>query len=30
MAGAAWSAGGNSASWRWLFAYFVVIAIGEL
>jgi len=30
MAGAAWSAGGNSASWRWLFAYFVVITIGEL
>jgi proton-dependent oligopeptide transporter, POT family len=30
MAGAAWSAGGNSASWRWLFAYFVVITVGEL
>jgi POT family proton-dependent oligopeptide transporter len=28
MAGAAWSAGGNSASWRWLFAYFVTV--GEL
>jgi proton-dependent oligopeptide transporter, POT family len=30
MAGAAWSAGGNSASWRWLLAYFVVITSGEL
>ena len=30
MAGAAWSAAGNSASWWWLFAYFVVITIGEL
>ena len=30
MAGAAWSAGGNSAIWWWLFAYFVVITIGEL
>jgi POT family proton-dependent oligopeptide transporter len=30
MAGAAWSAGGNSATWWWLFAYFVVITIGEL
>jgi POT family proton-dependent oligopeptide transporter len=30
MAGAAWSAGGNPATWWWLFAYFVVITIGEL
>ena len=30
MAGAAWSAAGNSASWWWLFAYFVVITVGEL
>jgi POT family proton-dependent oligopeptide transporter len=30
MAGAAWSAGGKSATWWWLFAYFVVITIGEL
>jgi proton-dependent oligopeptide transporter, POT family len=30
MVGAAWSAGGDSASWLWLFAYFVVITIGEL
>ena len=30
MAGAAWSAGSGSASWLWLFAYFVVITIGEL
>jgi hypothetical protein len=30
MAGAAWSAGGDSATWWWLFAYFVVITIGEL
>ena len=30
MAGAAWSADGNSATWWWLFAYFVVITIGEL
>jgi proton-dependent oligopeptide transporter, POT family len=30
MAGAAWSAAGNSASWWWLFVYFVVITIGEL
>ena len=30
MAGAAWSAGGNSATWWWLFAYFVVVTIGEL
>jgi POT family proton-dependent oligopeptide transporter len=30
MAGAAWSAGGDTATWWWLFAYFVVITIGEL
>ena len=30
MAGAAWSAAGNSVTWWWLFAYFVVITIGEL
>ncbi len=30
MAGAAWSAGSGQASWWWLFAYFVVITIGEL
>jgi proton-dependent oligopeptide transporter, POT family len=30
MAGAAWSAGGNSTTWWWLFAYFVVITLGEL
>ncbi len=30
MAGAAWVAAGDSASWLWLFAYFVVITIGEL
>ena len=30
MAGAAWSAAGNSASWWWLFVYFVVITVGEL
>jgi proton-dependent oligopeptide transporter, POT family len=30
MAGAAWSAGGNSATWWWLFAYFIVITLGEL
>jgi POT family proton-dependent oligopeptide transporter len=30
MTGAAWSAGGDSATWLWLFAYFVVITIGEL
>jgi proton-dependent oligopeptide transporter, POT family len=30
MAGAAWSADGSSATWWWLFAYFVVITIGEL
>jgi POT family proton-dependent oligopeptide transporter len=30
MAGAAWSAAGNSATWWWLFVYFIVITIGEL
>ncbi|HEY7242708.1 MAG TPA: peptide MFS transporter [Xanthobacteraceae bacterium] len=30
MAGAAWSAGGDEASWLWLLAYFVVITLGEL
>jgi POT family proton-dependent oligopeptide transporter len=30
MAGAAWSAAGDEASWLWLLAYFVVITIGEL
>lgn len=30
MAGAAWSTAGISASWWWLFVYFVVITIGEL
>ena len=30
MAAAAWSAGGGKASWLWLFAYFVVITVGEL
>jgi POT family proton-dependent oligopeptide transporter len=30
MAGAAWVAAGDSASWLWLFAYFVVLTIGEL
>ena len=30
MAAAAWHAGGGKASWSWLFAYFVVITIGEL
>jgi POT family proton-dependent oligopeptide transporter len=31
MAGAAWQAGGApEASWLWLFAYFVIITIGEL
>jgi POT family proton-dependent oligopeptide transporter len=31
MAGAAWQAGGApDASWLWLFAYFIVITIGEL
>jgi proton-dependent oligopeptide transporter, POT family len=27
---AAWNAGGGKASWLWLFAYFVIITIGEL
>ena len=30
MAGAAWQAAGDEASWLWLFAYFVVITVGEL
>ena len=30
MATAAWNAGGEKASWLWLFAYFVVITIGEI
>jgi POT family proton-dependent oligopeptide transporter len=30
MVVAAWSAGGEKASWLWLFAYFVVITVGEL
>jgi proton-dependent oligopeptide transporter, POT family len=30
MAGAAWTADSNLASWWWLFGYFVVITIGEL
>jgi proton-dependent oligopeptide transporter, POT family len=30
MATAAWNAGGEKASWLWLFAYFVVITVGEL
>jgi proton-dependent oligopeptide transporter, POT family len=30
MVVAAWSAGGEKASWVWLLAYFVVITIGEL
>ena len=30
MAGAAWQAAGDDASWLWLFAFFVVITIGEL
>ena len=30
MAGAAWNAAGDDASWLWLFVYFVVITIGEL
>jgi len=30
MAGAAWSAGSGPASWWWLFAYFIIITIGEL
>jgi POT family proton-dependent oligopeptide transporter len=30
MVGAAWAAQGDEASWWWLFAYFVVITVGEL
>ena len=30
MAAAAWSADGGKASWLWIFAYFVVITVGEL
>jgi POT family proton-dependent oligopeptide transporter len=30
MAGAAWQAAGDEASWLWLLAFFVVITIGEL
>ena len=30
MAAAAWHAGAGKASWLWLFAYFVVITVGEL
>jgi POT family proton-dependent oligopeptide transporter len=30
MVAAAWHAGGQPASWLWLFGYFVVITIGEL
>lgn len=30
MAVAAWQGGGDQVSWLWLFAYFVVITIGEL
>jgi POT family proton-dependent oligopeptide transporter len=30
MAGAAWQADGDEASWLWLFAFFVVITLGEL
>ena len=30
MVAAAWSTGGEKASWLWLFAYFVVITVGEL
>jgi POT family proton-dependent oligopeptide transporter len=30
MAGAAWQAAGDEASWLWLFAFFVVITFGEL
>jgi proton-dependent oligopeptide transporter, POT family len=30
MAGAAWVAQGDEASWWWLFAYFVVLTVGEL
>ena len=30
LAGAAWFAGSGPATWRWLFAYFAVITLGEL
>jgi POT family proton-dependent oligopeptide transporter len=30
MVAAAWTSGGGLASWLWLFAYFVVITVGEL
>jgi len=30
MAAASWQAGADKASWLWLFAYFVIITIGEL
>jgi POT family proton-dependent oligopeptide transporter len=30
LVGAAWTAAGDEASWRWLFAYFAVITVGEL
>jgi POT family proton-dependent oligopeptide transporter len=30
MAAAAWHAGAGKASWLWLFAYFVIITVGEL
>jgi POT family proton-dependent oligopeptide transporter len=30
MFAAAWQAGGDKASWLWLFGYFVIITIGEL
>jgi POT family proton-dependent oligopeptide transporter len=30
MVAAAWSAGGGKADWLWLFAYFVVLTIGEI
>ncbi len=30
MVAAAWSAGGGKADWLWLFAYFVVITVGEI
>jgi POT family proton-dependent oligopeptide transporter len=30
LAAAAWTAGGGKASWLWLFAYFVVLTLGEL
>jgi POT family proton-dependent oligopeptide transporter len=30
MAAAAWHSGGSSVSWLWLFAFFVILTIGEL